>query len=92
MKEKFAYVLEFMLTFDKMQNNSPLLCAKFEILGQSILNAIQAFHTVHIALYIGCSGPVVKCLNEIILLQSMTRPRGQNTRYTEPCVQYEELE
>ena len=27
----FAYVLEFMLTFDKMQNTSPLMCIKFEI-------------------------------------------------------------
>ena len=29
MKEMFAYVLEFMLTFDKMQNTSPLMCTKF---------------------------------------------------------------
>ena len=25
------YVLEFMLTFDKMQNTNPLMCTKFEI-------------------------------------------------------------
>ena len=31
MKEMFAYVLEFMLTFDKKQNTSPLRCIKFEI-------------------------------------------------------------
>ena len=31
MKECFAYVLEFMLTFDKMQNTSPLMNTKFEI-------------------------------------------------------------
>ena len=31
MKEKFAYVMEFMLTFDKMQNASPLISTKFEI-------------------------------------------------------------
>ena len=31
MKEIFAYVLEFMLTFDKMQNTSPFMCTKFEI-------------------------------------------------------------
>ena len=31
MKEIFACVLEFMLTLDKMQNTSPLMCAKFEI-------------------------------------------------------------
>ena len=27
----FAYVLEFMLTFDKMQNTTSLMCTKFEI-------------------------------------------------------------
>ena len=42
-----------------MQNTNPLLCAKFEFCGQSILEAIQAFHTVRIVLYIECSGPVV---------------------------------
>ena len=32
LKEIFAYVLEFMLTFYKMQNSgSPLMCTKFEI-------------------------------------------------------------
>ena len=31
MKETFAYVLEFMLTFDKMQNTNPLMSTKFEI-------------------------------------------------------------
>ena len=31
MKEMFAYVLEFMLAFDKMKNTSPLMCTKFEI-------------------------------------------------------------
>ena len=30
-EESFAYVLEYMLTFDKMQNTSPLMCIKFEI-------------------------------------------------------------
>ena len=63
MKECFADVLEFMLNFDKMQNT--LMYTKFEILGQSILKVIQAFHTVRIVLYIGCSGPVVECLNKI---------------------------
>ena len=31
MREIFAYVLEFMLAFDKMQNTNPLMCTKFEI-------------------------------------------------------------
>ena len=69
-KDIFAYVLEFMLTFDKMQNANPLICTKFEILGQSILEVIQAFHIVRIVLYIGCSGPVVECQNKINMKQS----------------------
>ena len=28
-KESCAYVLEFMLTIDKVQNTSPLMCTKF---------------------------------------------------------------
>ena len=66
MKENFAYVLEFMFTFDKMQTTSPLMCTKFEILGQSILKVIQVFHTVRIVLYIGCSGQVIEWLNKSI--------------------------
>ena len=50
MKEIFAYVVEFMLTFDEMQNISPLMCTKFEIWEQSILKIIQAFRTVHIVI------------------------------------------
>ena len=76
MKETFAYVLECMLTFGKMQNTSPLMCTKFKIWRQSVLKVIQAFHTVRIFLYIGCSGPVVECLNKINMLQSTTRPLG----------------
>ena len=91
MKEIFAYVLEFMQTFDNMQNTDPLLCTKFEIVGQGIFDVIQAFHIVRIVLYIGCSGPVVECLNKINMNQSTTRPLGQNTRYVELCVQYKNL-
>ena len=36
-----------------------------------------AFHTVRIVLFIGCSAPVVECLNKINMLQSTTRPLGQ---------------
>ena len=88
MKKFFAYVLEFMLTFDQMQNTNLLVCTKFVI----VFEVIQAFHTVRIVLYIGCSGPVVECLNKINMLQSTTRPLGHNTRYAELCVQYEKLE
>ena len=35
---------------------------KFEIWRQSILKVIQAFHTVPIELYIGCSGQVIRSL------------------------------
>ena len=38
------------------------MCSNFEIWGQSILEVIQAFHTVRIVVYILCSGPVVECL------------------------------
>ena len=72
MKGIFVYVLEFMLAFDKMQNTSPLMCTKFEICMASILRVIQAFHTVRIVLYIGCSGPVVEDQNKINKLQSTT--------------------
>ena len=76
MNEILAYVLEFMLTVDKMQNTSHLMCTKFEILGQRILKVIQAFHTERIVMYIGCSGTVVECLNKINILQTTTRPLG----------------
>ena len=66
----FAYVLDFTLTFNKMQNTSLLMCIKFEIGEQSILEVIQFFHTVRIVLHIGCSGPVGECLNKINMNQS----------------------
>ena len=50
MKGILAYVLEFMLTLDKMQKISTLMCKKFEIREQTILKVIQAFRTVRIAL------------------------------------------
>ena len=79
MKEFFGYGLEFMLTFDKIQDTNPLMYTKFEIRGQSIFEIIQAFHTVRIVLYFGWSGPVVEYLNKINMKQSNTRPLGQNT-------------
>ena len=88
----FAYILKFMLTFHKMQNTNLVMFTKFEIWGQSILEVIQAFHTVRIVLYTGFSGPVVECLNKIIMKPSTSRPLGQNIRFTELCVQYEKLE
>ena len=77
-----AYVWNFMLTLAKMQNNSTLMWKKFEIWGWSILKVIQAFHTVRIVLYIGCSGPVVGWLIAIYWFYLDTRLLGQNTRYT----------
>ena len=57
MKCIFVYVLEFMLTLDKMQNISTLMCKSSK--SEGILKAIQAFHAVHIVLYIRYSGPVI---------------------------------
>ena len=65
---------------------------KFEIWGWSILKVIQAFHTVRIVLYIGCSGPVVESLTALYWFYLDTRLLGQNTRYKESCIQYEKLE
>ena len=31
-----------------------------------MLKVNQAFHTVRIVLFIGCSGPVVQCLNKTV--------------------------
>ena len=58
------YVLEFMLTLAKMQENSTLMGKMFEIWGWSILKVTQAFHTVRIILNIGFSGPVVWSLTD----------------------------
>ena len=81
-----------MLNFDIMQNNIALKWRKFKIWGLGILKVIQAFNTVRIVLYIVWSGPVVEGINKINMLQSTTRPLGQNTQYTELCVQYLKLE
>ena len=48
-----------MLTLDKMQTISTLMHKKCEIRKQSILKVIQAFHTVRIVLYIGCSDAMI---------------------------------
>ena len=66
MKGISVYDLEFMLTLAKMQNNSTLMWKKVEIWGRSILNVIQAVHTVRIFLYIGCSGSVIGSFTEHI--------------------------
>ena len=86
----FAYFLEFMLTFDKMQNTSPLTRTKFELLGQSILKVIKALLSVRRVLYIECSATVVECLNKIKLFQSTVQPLGHENirliaRAPSPC-------
>ena len=73
----FVNVLEFRLSFNQMQNTSPLMCTKFRNLRAEHFEIIQAFHTVRIVLYIGCSGPVVEDLNKINMLQSTTLSLGQ---------------
>ena len=59
-KEIFVYVLECLLSLDKMQTIGNLLYKQFEISEQSILKVIQVFHNVCIVLYIECSGPVIR--------------------------------
>ena len=75
-ERNFAYVLEFMLTFDKMQNTHPLMCTTFETSWQGTLEVIQSFHNVRIVLYMGCSCPGVECLNKINMNQWTTPPLG----------------
>ena len=66
MNSIFVYVLEVLLTLDKMEITSRLMSTRFEFCGQSILKVNQVFDTVCIVLYIGCSGPVVECLMKVI--------------------------
>ena len=79
--------------------NVCLLSIKIKIItvlqcAQSLKSEDRAFRmlfkleNVHIVLYIGCSGPVVECLNKINMLQSTTQLVGHKTHYTELCVQY----
>ena len=49
-----------MLTLDKMQSTSPLMCIKVRNLEE----VIPVFHTGRIVLYIRCSVPVVMGLNK----------------------------
>ena len=72
MKVDSVYVLEFMPTFNKMQNTGHLMCTKFKISGQSILKVIQTFPTVRIVLYIRYSDLEVEDQNKINKLQSTT--------------------
>ena len=64
MEGTFVYVLEYMLTLvslDKMQNISILICKSSKSEGRAFLKVIrQAFHIVRKVLHIGCSGPVTR--------------------------------
>ena len=68
LKGILVYILEIILTLDKMQNTSTLMCKKFETCGQLILKVVQAFHTVRIILKFGCSGPVIVSSTIYILI------------------------
>ena len=60
MKGIFAYVLEFMLTLGNIAKYQYFNVQKVRNpSASSILKVRQAFHTVRIVLYIGCSGPVI---------------------------------
>ena len=71
MKGIFVYVMEFMLSIDKMQYISTLNVPKALNLRAEHFERFQAFHTVRIILYIGCSGPVIDC-NILILFRHST--------------------
>ena len=75
-----------------MQGNSTFMWQMFEIVGWSFLLVIQAFRTVRIVLYIGCSSPVVGSFTDSYWFYLDTRLLGQNTPYTELRVHYEKLE
>ena len=49
----------------------------------SVVQVEMSFKRFLVVLYIGCSGPVVECLNKFNMLQSTNRQLGQSTRYTE---------
>ena len=63
MKYVFSNVLGFMLPLAKIPNSSTLMGKKnSKSEAGALLKVIQAFHIVCIALYIGCSGPMVESL------------------------------
>ena len=47
----FAYVLEFMLTFDKMQNTSPLMCTKLKIRTEHFERYLSFSYCTHSSVY-----------------------------------------
>ena len=49
-----------MLTLDKTLNTMALMGKSLKFVG-SILKVIQQFNTVRTVLYIGCSGPMIRC-------------------------------
>ena len=65
---------------------------KVQNLRLEYFECYSIFHTVRIVLYIGLSVTVVGSLTEIYLSYLDTQLLGQNTQYTELCVQYEKLE
>ena len=51
MNENFAYVLEFMLTFDKMQNTSPLMCTKLDMRTENFESYSSFLYCMHSSVY-----------------------------------------
>ena len=60
MKDFFVYILKFLLNLYKTLNTMALMCNSLKSVG-SILKVIQVFNTVRTVLYIGCSGPMIRC-------------------------------
>ena len=61
MKDFFCLYSEIYANFRLNAKYHGFNVQKFEICGYSILKGIQDFNTVRTFLYIGCSGPMIRC-------------------------------
>ena len=57
----FVFILKFMLTLDKTLSSMALMCKSLNSVGRAFFKVIQVFNTVRTVLYIGCSGPMIRC-------------------------------
>ena len=74
-----------------MQNYSTSMWTKFEIRGWIILKFLQAFHIVHIVLILGVLAQWSGQRLHTYWFYLDPRLLGQNTQYTELCVQFSSL-
>ena len=61
MKDFFCLYSEIYAYLRQNAKYQGLNVQKFEICGQSIFKVIEVFNTVRTVLYIGCSGPMIRC-------------------------------